>query len=122
MNVAKWMQRWLAEGIHGDDGGQQHDQQRGAGYGQVIAHFQGGLECQHADEMHGPDTPGQAKGTQQAPLPLGAGMFHMADTLGNVQGGITARARYQVGKQHQEGAVPAIQQNLPRRGQFREHM
>ncbi|MNC70685.1 hypothetical protein D3C75_1215210 [compost metagenome] len=63
--------------------------------------------------MHGPDATGKAKGAVQAPLSLGIGVFDMADTFGDVQGGKTTRPGHQAGEQHEKGVMPAVQQNLP---------
>ncbi|MNH40720.1 hypothetical protein D3C79_1020760 [compost metagenome] len=73
-----------AQGIHGHPAGQQHDQQRSAGQGDVIVHFQWCLQGQQADEVHGPDAAGQAAGTEQAPPPLSRGQLNVAQALGHV--------------------------------------
>lgn len=65
LQVMARQQLLAAQGIHGHPAGQQHDQQRSAGQGDVIVHFQWCLQGQQADEVHGPDAAGQAAGTEQ---------------------------------------------------------
>ncbi|MNE48055.1 hypothetical protein D3C80_1424960 [compost metagenome] len=70
--------------------------------------LQGGLECQHADEVHGPDTAGEAAGAEHAPLALRRGLFAMGLALGHVQGRKAPRAGHGIGEQYQEGFMATI--------------
>ena len=105
-------QAGMAEGMHGQPRGEQGDQQREKGDGQVVLDVDRRLERQHANEMHGPDPARQASGADPAPEPLRGGFFHVTDPFGHVQCGKAADAGDQIGQQHQKRVMCAIEYDL----------
>ena len=113
----------MAQGVHGQEGGDKGNQQRKQGNRQVVVEGNRRLERQHADEMHGPDPAGQAAGSDPAPTPLGTWVFGVADPLGYVQRGKTGCAGDQVGQQHQHRVVATVEYDLTAAcGQFAAQM
>ncbi|MNE95224.1 hypothetical protein D3C80_1932810 [compost metagenome] len=72
--------------------------------------------------MQGPDTPGQAAGTEQSPLSLGRGLVYRVQAFSHAQGGEAASASDQQGKRHQIGVVPALKKDLTAYRQLGEHL
>ncbi|MNE47044.1 hypothetical protein D3C81_948850 [compost metagenome] len=71
------------------------------------------LECQHPDEMHGPDAAGQASAAHPAPERLGRGFFSVSNPFGHVQCRETADTGDQISQQHQKRVMCAIKYDLP---------
>ncbi len=108
----------LTESVHGQPRGEQGDQQRQEGNAEVVLNIDGGLEGQHADEVHGPDAAGQAGRADPAPDSPRPRIFGMHQALCHVQGGEARRAGDQIGHHHQQRVVAAIEENLPARRQL----
>ncbi len=99
----------VAEGLHGKQRGDQGDQQRCERHEQFVMNGNGGLEGQHADEVGRPDTARQAPGAEPAPVAPCGRVLDMADAFGHIQRAKPRRARDQVGEQHQERVMTAIE-------------
>ncbi|MNL29280.1 hypothetical protein D3C87_1509580 [compost metagenome] len=111
-----------AERMHCQPRCEQGDQQGNQRDGQLVVHVDGSLECQHADEVHGPDSAGQTSGTDPAPKPAGGGFFRMRDALGHVQCGKAASTGDQKSQQHQKRVMYAVEHDLPTLWQLGEEM
>ena len=102
----------LAEGGHGHESGQHHDQQRGQGDEEVVVHPGGHGKGQHGDEVHAPDAEAEAQGAHQAPGAAPGQGAGLADALGEYQGDIAGADRHQIGEGDQPAIVLAVQVHL----------
>ncbi|MNO80425.1 hypothetical protein D3C76_716320 [compost metagenome] len=78
----------------------------------MVLHVDRRLERQHANEVHGPDSAGQASGADPAPKALGRWFLRLGNPFGHIQCGKTASAGDQKSQQHQERVMCAMEYDL----------
>ncbi|MCY1510187.1 hypothetical protein D9M68_445570 [compost metagenome] len=107
-----------AEGVHGDQRSRYHDHQGKGGGGDVVVDGDRGLEGEHGDEVHRPDTAPQTAGAQPAPAPSRFRLLGMGHPFGHVEGAVAGARSDQEGQQHQPTVMGTGQEHLVIRRKF----